>query len=431
MSHENRIVFISSEDTTIESFKKIIAGKLSQYRGRKIGVHTFRFIPSLDEVVTNYAPSLIVVNIEPDQMEAKMEFISQLGRLANRIPVVVSAPAFDTELMMTCVKRGVKDFLNTPFKEDEIKEMFLRILEDAGAVSAKGVGLAETFTFFSYKGGIGNTFLACNTAVALSRITGKRVLLWDLVLQNGDVPFFFDVEPNVNLSDLMENLPDIDESYLRGTLPIHSSGVAILSGPKRPEEAEGIRYDQIQGLRQVLNQYYDYIVIDGGHVLTDQIIGALDISKHILLTTDLHLPVLKNTLRCVEVFERLGYVEGKFKIILNRYNSKYETFDLDRAREILRYPIAFAFTNDYVTVSRSLNTGIPIAELEENSQLAKQFESLANLLITDFKADVEKSFSILDRFKSLFPSSKKAKKREDEKVALSKAAERVKHDGAE
>jgi pilus assembly protein CpaE len=117
----------------------------------------------------------------------------------------------------------------------------------------------------------------------------------------------------------------------------------------------------------------------------------MDHSKYILLTTDLHLPVLKNTLRCLEVFERLGYGQEKYKLILNRYNSKYQKFDLTKAEEILKYPIAYTIANDYVMVSRSLNTGIPVAELDENCILAKQFEGLARLLLKDFKVEQRES----------------------------------------
>jgi pilus assembly protein CpaE len=297
-----------------------------------------------------------------------------------------------------------------------------RLVREA-PVHSNETELGQTFTFFSYKGGIGNTFLACNTAVAIAQRKEARVLLWDLVMQNGDVPFFFDYTPVSTLTDLLENLPRIDSQYLQGTLPVQPSGISILAGPKRPEEAESIRNDQIQALHQVLRRHYDFIVVDGGHALTDSVIGVMDDSRHVMLTTNLHLPVLKNTLRCLEVFERLGYTEDKFKILLNRYNSKYEKFDLGKAEEILRYPIAFSVLNDYVTASRSLNAGIPVAELDGNSLLAKQFEGLADLLVNDFKAR-EKRASIFRRIFGGNRSGRKRREREAKEGEGSRAKDR-------
>ena len=107
----------------------------------------------------------------------------------------------------------------------------------------------------------------------------------------------------------------------------------------------------------------------------------------------------------------MGYVDGKFRILLNRYNSKYEKFDLQKAEEILRYSIAFSFSNDYVTASRSLNSGIPVSELDSESILAKQFLEFAELLVHDFVA-VERKQTFMEK---LFSRGGRKKKSQEEK----------------
>ena len=406
MSNEVRIALISDDSKVNNDLRMIFSKQLGQGKEEELRLKIYTSLPSVEEAIVHYAPHLIIVHIEPDHLEEKQNFLESLSRISTRIPIIVSAPVLDADLMLACVKKGVRDFLKQPFHETEIHEMMGRLLRET-AIGAQERQMGLTYIFFSYKGGVGTTFLSCNTAVSLARLTNARVLLWDLVIQNGDVPFFFDYEPNATLSDLLENASRIDDNYLRGTLPVNSSGISILAGPKRPEEAEAIRNDQIQSLHQTLRKYYDYIVIDGGHSLTDHIIATMDVSKYIMLTTDLHLPVLKNTLRCLEVFERLGYVEGKFKILLNRYNSKYEKFDLSKAQEILHYPIAFAFSNDYFTVSRSLNTGIPVAELDKNSVLSKQFDELARDLVNNFKVSDDSGSSFVGKLRGFLPAKKK------------------------
>jgi len=350
----------------------------------------------VEEALVHFAPHLIIIHFDLVSWEEKNSFLDQISRVAERVPIIVSADELQSDFMLSCIKRGVRDFLKHPVDQSEITAVLKKLHHERPKnVQEKQVG--QTYTFFSYKGGIGTTFLSCNTAVALAQLTGSRVLIWDLVFQNGDVPFFFDYDPVATLTDLLENLSRIDAQYLEGVLPVHSSGVSILAAPKRPEDAESIRSDQIQQLHQLLIKYYDYIVIDAGHTLTDPVISVMDNSKYILMTTDLHLPVLKNTLKCLEVFERLGYVEGKFKILLNRYNSKYERFDLQKAEEILRYSIAFSITNDYITASRSVNAGIPVAELDKESVLAQQFGQLSGLLTNDFIVR-EKRPSFMEKF---------------------------------
>lgn len=406
MSQEIRVALICEDSRVNNDLKAILGQELAQSKNEEFRLKIFTSLPSMEEAVVHYGPHLIILYIEPANRNEKLSFLDQLSRVSSRIPIIVSASALDADLMLLCVKKGVRDFLRQPFQKAEVHDMLARLLRES-AFNIQERELATTNIFFSYKGGVGTTFLACNTAVALARKTGLRVLLWDLVVQNGDIPFFFDYEPPATVVDLLENASKIDESYLRGIIPIHSSGISILAGPKRPEEGEVIRNDQIQALHQILRKHYDFIVIDTGHALTDHVIGVMDTARYILLITDLHLPVLKNTLRCLEVFERLGYVEGKFKIVLNRYNSKYEKFDLTKAQEILHYPIGFAFSNDYFTVSRSLNTGIPMADLDKNCLLSKQFEEFAMHLVNGFKSKEEKHAG---KFQGFFPKRKKEDK---------------------
>ncbi|MCM8776221.1 MAG: AAA family ATPase [Candidatus Omnitrophica bacterium] len=416
---EFRVAIISSKSKVNYDLTTILAREIDRVKGDKLSPKIFSTPPSMEEMV-HFTPHLIVVCLEPQDKDEGLEFLSSLSRIADRIPVIICGAQFEADLMLSCIKKGVRDFLKYPLQDTEVREMLQRLIREVPSIAdANRSGIS--YIFFSYKGGLGTTFLACNMAVAIARLKRARVLLWDLVIQNGDVPFFFDYEPTVTLSDLLENSGRIDEVYLRASLPIHPSGVCILAGPKRPEEAEVIRNDQLQGLHQTLHKFYDYIVIDGGHSLTDQIISAMDSSKYIMLTTDLHLPVLKNTLRCLEVFERLGYNQQKFKILLNRYNSKYQKFDLAKAEEILRYPITYAIANDYVTVSRSLNTGIPVADLDGGSMLAKQFEGLGKLVLADFKLEEKKdSSSLLGGLKGMFEGGRSKKDKQEHTEAKDK-----------
>ena len=86
---------------------------------------------------------------------------------------------------------------------------------------------------------------------------------------------------------------------------------------------------------------------------------------------------------------------------------KYEEFDLSKAQEILKYPITYALVNDYYTVSRSLNAGLPVSDLDKNCLLAKQFDELARMMISDFKNPADRSSSLMGKFKKMFPAKKK------------------------
>ncbi|MSR78451.1 MAG: hypothetical protein EXS63_09580 [Candidatus Omnitrophica bacterium] len=403
MSKEVRIAIVSSEIAMSQSLEKVMGHQFQQMGEMELKLRVFTHIPSVEDAIVHYSPRIVIVCIGKNDRDDKLHFLAQLSRVSARVPVVVCAQDVESDLMLACVKRGVSDFFKYPLEEVEIRETLGRLLEKSFLINREQK-LGAIFTFFSYKGGVGTTLLACNTAVAIARITGKPVLLWDMVLQNGDVPFFLDYEPKMTLKELIQDMDAIDDPYLRSALPPQESGISILAAPRSPEEADSITHDQIQQMYGVLRKHYEYIVVDAGHAFTDPVISIMDASHYIVFPTDLHLPVLKNTLRCIGVFEKFGYVEEKFKIVINRYNSKYEEVDLAKAEKILPYPIAYTFANDYMAASRSLNTGIPLVDLEKKSPLTKQFMAFARLLMDGFDTKSSPKGSFLS---GLFGSKQK------------------------
>lgn len=381
---EIHIAVVSSDLVMSQSLEKVLSHQFKQYKDdSELKLKIFSQLPSVEDAIVHFAPRIVIVCIGKSDRDDKINFLGQLSRVAARIPIVVCSMGLESDMIIACVKRGVSDFIKYPLDEVEIRDALGRLLERS-FVTAKDQKLGSIYTFFSYKGGVGTTFLACNTAVALAKMTRKPVLLWDMVLQNGDVPFFMDHEPKVTLKELVGEIESIDDPFLHSALPPHDSGVSILAAPRSPEEADSITHEQVQQMYSTLRKHYEYIIVDGGHAFTDPVIGVMDASHYIVFPTDLHLPVLKNTLRCIGIFEKFGYVEEKFKIVINRYNSKYEEVDLSKAEKILPYPVAFTFANEYMTASRSLNTGIPVVELDRKSPLTKQFFEFARLLTEGF-----------------------------------------------
>lgn len=394
---EVRIAIVSNEANVSQSLERVLEQQFKQSSDMELKTRIFTQIPSVEDTIVHYSPRIVIVYIGKNDRDDKLHFLGQLSRVSARVPVVVCSQEIESDLMLACVKRGVSDFLKFPLEDAEIRETLGRLLEKS-LLSNRDQKLGAIYTFFSYKGGVGTTFLACNTAVAIARMTGKSVLLWDMVLQNGDVPFFLDYEPKMTLKELIQDMDAIDDPYLHSALPPLESGISILAAPRSPEEADTITHDQIQQMYSVLRKHYEYIVVDAGHAFTDPVISIMDASHYIIFPTDLHLPVLKNTLRCIGVFEKFGYVEEKFKIVLNRYNSKYEEVDLAKAEKILPYPISFTFPNEYMAASRSLNTGIPLVDLDRKSPLTKQFMEFSRMLMEGFDSRATKKNSFLGGF---------------------------------
>ena len=280
------------------------------------------------------------------------------------------------------VKSGVRDFIHFPFQEEEIANVIAHFRHIAPPSAFRKVGKA--YTFLNFKGGVGNTFLAVNTAVTLARLSQKRVLLWDMALQSGDIPFFLNCDPKFSLIEILQNIDQIDDNYLKGVLPSTEHGVSILPAPRRIEDMDQLTSQSVEKAMNVFLQHFDHVIVDGGNRLSDSLMPVLDNSCHVFLTSTLELISLRGASRCIGLLEQLRCSSEKIKVIINRYNSKHEAITKEKAEEILKYEIAHFFSNDYAGVCQSVNLGQAVIDAAPGSPLNQQFKLFVKKIMNHF-----------------------------------------------
>ena len=347
---------------------------------------------STEDIFLRYTPKLILIDFPSLEGEQKEYLMSKLERVSETIPLIGMFDEIDKGEALNYVKRGIRDLIDLPMRENDLLKVLQRFNREITHDHIRKSG--RVYTFFSFKGGVGNTFVCVNTAVSLAKNSKKRVLLWDMALQAGDIPFFLNYKPEYTLTDIVDNIDNIDESYVQGVLHPHSSGISILPSPAKIEEIERLRPDVIEKLLNIFLKYFDHIVIDGGYRLTDVLIPLIDSSSYLFVTCTLELISLRSASRCLDILDRLNYSSDKIKIVVNRFNSKHEAITVDKAREILKYDLVHFFGNDYEIATRSVNLGQAVCEVAKGSRLDKQF--------TEFSQKVQENFQEPKQTKKLF-----------------------------
>src|SRR3989304_4579802 len=107
---------------------------------------------------------------------------------------------------------------------------------DGYQVAAKG----RAHACYGAKGGGGTTTIAINTAIALHREIGRKVVLVDGNLQFGDHRVFLDLGLDRKSIVDVVTATTIDQDLLRSVLVKHDSGVDLLLAPPSPETAERV-----------------------------------------------------------------------------------------------------------------------------------------------------------------------------------------------
>jgi len=186
------------------------------------------------------------------------------------------------------------------------------------------------FSIFSNKGGIGKTSIATNLALELAKTTKEKVALIDLNFQLGDITTFMDLNPSFNISYMLQNLDKINDDFLLSTLENYKqTSLYVLADPPFFKQAEDINPRQIVKLFNMLKETFSYIVVDAESSFDAKNIAALTESDLIFLVTIANLPALRNSQRCLELFDKLGFDSSKTQILLNRYMENDEVGEKD------------------------------------------------------------------------------------------------------
>jgi pilus assembly protein CpaE len=232
---------------------------------------------------------------------------------------------------------------------------------------------------FPAKGGVGATALATNLGGALVA-EGKRAILVDLDLQLGDVLTFLDLASRYTIADVLANQARLDRDLLTSSVARHRSGVFVAAQSDHLEDSEKVKAAQVGPLLQFLSGHFDFVLCDGLRGFDEMALAALDASQQVLFVLTQDVPAIKNAQRCLDVFRRLGYDDGKVGLVVNRH-SKNEKIDLQAIADNLGLPIGAAVTNDYPTMSRAINRGLLLSEAAPNARVTEDISNLGRMLI--------------------------------------------------
>ncbi len=141
---------------------------------------------------------------------------------------------------------------------------------------------ARVITITSGKGGVGKSNAAVNLAVQLTKM-GKRVLIFDADFGLANVEVMFGTTPKYNLFDVIYKGKKIKEIITSGPM-----GIGFISGGSGIVGLENLCREQIVFLIRSLgelNELADYILIDTGAGISDQVLEFVMASPEVLLIT--------------------------------------------------------------------------------------------------------------------------------------------------
>lgn len=386
-------LIFSEELSTSEVLKLLV----SEFDNLELLEQTSDF-SKIFEILSNITDkSLFIVDLSVKKQE-KLDLMLKISQQCPNCKILALSDNPSVDLIIQIMRAGAKEFLTVPILKNEFFDAINKLISQLE--EPKKINKCKIISVFSNKGGIGKTSLASNLALELSKITKENVALIDMNFQMGDITTFLDLKPSFNISYMLENIDKINETFLLSTLERYkNSSLYVLADPPYFKQADTIHPKQITKLFNTLKETFSYIIVDAEASFDGKNIAALDNSDMILLVSVANLPALRNTQRCLELFDKLGYNKEKTKIVINRYMENDEIKE-DDIEKVLSKQIYWKIPNNYFAIMSAINKGVPVSIINSSTNVAQSYKDLAQHISDNlYKQNMAKRFeNILNNF---------------------------------
>jgi pilus assembly protein CpaE len=317
-------------------------------------------------------PDVVLLDVSSDfsQAERVMRF------LAGHQPVVRTVGVSsrnDPGLLVAALRAGAADFLFEPFSESAQKEaaaQLKRLREPETVAGQQDFG--RVIAFSSAKPGSGATTLAIQSAYALRRATGKRVLLADLDLLNGSAAFSLRLNPTYSILDALERSDQLDPA-LWSSLVVGSGGVDVLAAPDEPYHGV-FEMSRLHEVIEYARMLYSWVILDLPAIFRQLSMFALSEAEQSYLVATPELASLHLGRRAVAMLQQLGFDRDRFRILVNRTNRRdgISTADMEK---IFSSPVFATVPNDFFALHKAVTRAEP---LSTDTEISRSFDHLAH-----------------------------------------------------
>ncbi len=389
MSGTLRISICDPNETTRENLKKYLIGMEQIWLEADCSRYEF-----FTEIVSQTTPDVAIIDIDSNDEKA-MQLVEKIAKTYPDTGIIVVSCRTDGQMILRAMRAGAREFLTSPVQIDELVGSLDRVASTSDGKQRSNAG--SIISVAGASGGVGNTSIAVNLAVALAARPDRSVVLIDLDLALGDADVFLDMIPDYTLLDVAQNISRLDLALLRKSLTKHESGVYLLPRPVQIEDISSISNEDFKRVLGLLKASFTHLVIDLSKSYSRLDIAALEASKHILLLTQLDLPCLRNVVRLLSSLEVYEGVNEKIHVVVNRAGLDKTQISSAKAEETIDREIFWRIPNNYPVISECRNNGVPLLQNAKNAAITHSICELAEKLSGESPAEDEAAVDKKDK----------------------------------
>lgn len=339
-------------------------------------------VTAAEEVLVETDEPVNVLVLSPEIKEPDALGLAEfVGRAAPMTAIVMVRDKSWNGLLPAAMRAGIRDVVDLTQGAEELRDAVERAILWAenlrslrGAMAEKPAHRGMVISVFSSKGGTGKTFLTTNLAAAIAEQSGKDTAVVDLDVDMGDVFSYFGLEPTRQVMDLIglgegADREQVFASSTRVDDQLWAFG-AVPDPAMQPPAGEAVgKY-----LRTLRNNF-DFVIVDASADYTDLALACFDLSDAICLVTGLDVVGVKHLSKALETLLTIGLPRERFRIVLNRADSKVG-LDAGDVERVMKIEVDTMIPSSRL-VPMSLNKGRPVVLEEPSSEVSASIRQLA------------------------------------------------------
>ncbi|MFN2189567.1 MAG: CpaE family protein, partial [Candidatus Promineifilaceae bacterium] len=299
------------------------------------------------------------------------------------LPILIVSGAANLEDKLEAFNAGADDYLTKPFEIDELAARITAMLRRSEALKQARQSERETaedatvIAVHTLRGGIGNSSMSVNLALALRELWGRPTMLMDLVLVYGQVALMLNASLKKSWGDVSGfSVEDLDDVALEGIISSYVSGLNFLAAPKNPIEAEEVTPELVSRSLNILCGPYDYIVADLPHDFSISTLELLEDAQEVILLLAPDIVSVRAAAIALNTYDSLGFDDQKVKLVLNQ---PYPKIDMTskQIEDALHHPIYLVLPHAPRLFTEAMNSGKPFVLAKPEDNVSKLIVDLA------------------------------------------------------
>jgi pilus assembly protein CpaE len=340
-----------------------IVGDLSSYPTPQV----------LDSRVRQVRPELILIDIATD-LDTAVELIRYATSLNPPVQVVGLHAHNDSEAILRSLRSGATEFLYAPFDVATHEAAISRIQKLSQPTGVIDRVKGKVVVFSSAKSGSGASTLAVQTAYALRRATGQRVLLADFDLLWGSAAFYLNVHGEYSVIDMLQHSGRVTHE-LWSTITVDADGIDVLPAPEMPYVGV-IEQSKINEVLDRARSTYDWMVVDLPCIFHRLSLLTMMESDRAFLVSTPELSSLHLARKAVKLLNQIGVDSTKFQVLINRMDSR-DDLRTGNLSKLFDCRVDSSLPDDKLSIQRGVTLGRPI---EGETELGRAIDALAGKL---------------------------------------------------